>query len=162
MPVRRACGSCRRFGHCGRNLSHKAVVPPTQLGAFSQDQLVEDVRQLAEIIENTRSDDSIRRVCRIAFPRRLQRLLEGIPAEWMARDEFVPSLGRGRAACRTGPAPGAPAGGKTQFALSAESCYTCGITSRSDARANGVARAVSSIDLKRARQLTLAWRLVLF
>jgi hypothetical protein len=70
VPVRRAFGSCRQSGHCGRNLSHKAVVPPIQLGAFSQYQLIEDVRQLAEIIEKTHSDAYIRRVGRIALSRR--------------------------------------------------------------------------------------------
>jgi hypothetical protein len=69
--------------------AQEAVVPTTRPGAFSQEQLVEDARQLAEIIENAHPDPYIRGGGKIAFRRRLQRLLEAIPAEGMTRDEFV-------------------------------------------------------------------------
>ncbi|MGD2148931.1 MAG: hypothetical protein PVH41_19720 [Anaerolineae bacterium] len=66
-----------------------AVVPMTRPEAYSQEQLIEDARQLAEIIENAHPDPYIRGGGRIAFHRRLQRLLEAIPPEGMTRDEFV-------------------------------------------------------------------------
>ena len=65
------------------------LAPTARPGAFSQQQLIEDARQLAEIIENTHPDPYIRGGGRIAFYRRLQRLLEAIPAEGMTRDEFI-------------------------------------------------------------------------
>jgi hypothetical protein len=66
-----------------------AVVLATRPGAFSQEQLIEDARQLAEIIESTHPDPYIRGGGKVAFRRRLQRLLEAIPPEGMTRDEFV-------------------------------------------------------------------------
>jgi len=48
-------------------------------GAFSREQLIEDARQLAEVIESVHPDPYIRGGGRIAFHRRLQRLLEAIP-----------------------------------------------------------------------------------
>ena len=67
----------------------EAVVPTTRPGAFGQEHLIEDARQLAEIIETTHPDPYIRGGGRIAFHRRLQRLLEAIPPEGMTRDEFL-------------------------------------------------------------------------
>ncbi len=67
----------------------EAIVPTTRPGAFSQEQLIEDARQLADIIEDTHPDPYIRGGGMIAFHRRLQRLLEAIPAEGMTRGEFV-------------------------------------------------------------------------
>jgi predicted small lipoprotein YifL len=66
-----------------------AVVPTTRLGAFSQEHLIEDAWQLAEILESAHPDPYLRGGGRIAFHRRLQRLLEAIPAEGMTRDEFI-------------------------------------------------------------------------
>jgi hypothetical protein len=66
-----------------------ALVPTTRPGAFSQEELIEDARQLVEIIESNHPDPYIRGGGKIAFHRRLQRLLEAIPAEGMTRDEFV-------------------------------------------------------------------------
>ena len=66
-----------------------AVIATTQPGVFTREQLIEDARQLAQIIEDAHPDPYIRGGGRIAFHRRLQRLLDAIPAEGMTRDEFV-------------------------------------------------------------------------
>jgi hypothetical protein len=58
-------------------------------GAFSRVQLVEDVRQLAHLLETAHVDPYIRGGGKIAFHRRFQRLLEAIPAKGLTRDEFV-------------------------------------------------------------------------
>jgi hypothetical protein len=66
-----------------------AVVPTTQSGEFSREQLIEDAWQLAETIESVHPDPYIRGGGKIAFRRRLQRLLDAIPAEGMSSDEFL-------------------------------------------------------------------------
>jgi hypothetical protein len=71
------------------NPAAAAVVPTTRPGAYSQEQLIADARQLAEIIENAHPDPYVRGGGKIAFRRRLQRLLEAIPTEGMTRDEFL-------------------------------------------------------------------------
>jgi hypothetical protein len=63
--------------------------PATRPGCFSRDALIEDARQLADILENTHPDPYIRGGGKIAFHRRLHQLLTAIPAEGMTRDEFV-------------------------------------------------------------------------
>ena len=60
----------------------------TRFGAFSREQLIEDARQLADILESTHPDPYINGGGRIAFHRRLHRLLNAIPEEGMTRDEF--------------------------------------------------------------------------
>ena len=57
-------------------------------GAFSRAQLIEDTRQLAEILESAHPDPYINGGGRIAFHRRLHRVLNAIPDEGMTRDEF--------------------------------------------------------------------------
>ena len=71
------------------NPTATTVVQRTHPGAYTQEQLIEDARQLAEIIENTHPDPYIRGGGRIAFHRRLQRFLEVIPPEGMTRGEFI-------------------------------------------------------------------------
>ena len=63
------------------------VTPKTKPGVFSQEQLIEDAQQLAAIIENTHPDPYIRGGGKIAFHRRLQRLLEAIPKEGMLKED---------------------------------------------------------------------------
>jgi hypothetical protein len=63
--------------------------PATRPGCFSREQLIEDARQLAHILESTHPDPYIRGGGKIAFHRRLHQLLNTIPEEGMTRDEFV-------------------------------------------------------------------------
>ena len=65
------------------------AAPTTRPGYFSPDQLIEDARQLAEAIESAHPDPYIRGGGKIAFHRRLQRLLNAIPAQGMTREEFI-------------------------------------------------------------------------
>jgi hypothetical protein len=60
----------------------------TRPGAFSRQQLMEDTRELARIIEDTHPDPYTSGGGRIAFHRRLHRVLNAIPDEGMAREEF--------------------------------------------------------------------------
>jgi len=69
-----------------------SATPSTKPGYFSRDALIEDARQLAHIIENTHPDPYIRGGGKIAFHRRLQRLLNAIPEEGMTRDAFIQLL----------------------------------------------------------------------
>ena len=64
-------------------------VATTNVGPFSREYLIDDSRQLAGIIEKVHPDPYIRGGGKIAFHRRLQRLLEAIPTEGMTRDEFL-------------------------------------------------------------------------
>jgi hypothetical protein len=66
-----------------------SAAPTTRLDDFSRDQLIEDARQLADILESVHPDPYIRGGGKIAFHRRLHRLLNAIPEEGMTRDEFV-------------------------------------------------------------------------
>jgi len=65
------------------------ATPTTRPGYFSRDELIEDARQLAQLLESAHPDPYIRGGGRIAFHRRLQRLLNAIPEGGMTRDEFV-------------------------------------------------------------------------
>jgi hypothetical protein len=62
--------------------------PTTRRGYFSREQLIEDVRQLADSLESAHPDPYIRGGGRIAFHRRLQQLLNAIPEGGMTREEF--------------------------------------------------------------------------
>ena len=66
-----------------------ATSPTTTPGNLSWEALIEDVRQLAGMIENTHPDPYILGGGKIAFHRRLHHLLNAIPAEGMTRDEFI-------------------------------------------------------------------------
>ena len=55
-------------------------------GAFSREQLIADARQLADILESAHPDPYINGGGRIAFHRRLHRVLNAIPEEGMTRD----------------------------------------------------------------------------
>jgi hypothetical protein len=69
--------------------SGTTATPTTRPGYFSRDELIEDARQLADILESTHPDPYIRGGGKIAFHRRLRQLLNAIPEEGMTRDEFV-------------------------------------------------------------------------
>jgi hypothetical protein len=60
----------------------------TRPGALSREQLLQDARQLARIIEDTHPDPYLNGGGRLAFHRRLHRVLNAIPDEGMTRDEF--------------------------------------------------------------------------
>jgi hypothetical protein len=63
--------------------------PATCSGCFSRDALIEDIRELADILESTHPDPYIRGGGKIAFHRRLRQFLNAIPEEGMTRDEFL-------------------------------------------------------------------------
>jgi hypothetical protein len=56
---------------------------------FSQEELVRDAEQLADIIERTHPDPYIRSGGKIAFHRNFQRVLDSIPKEGLSSDEFA-------------------------------------------------------------------------
>jgi len=60
----------------------------TKPGAFPREQLIEDTRELAGIIEATHPDPYSGGGGRIAFHRRLHQALNAIPDEGMTKDEF--------------------------------------------------------------------------
>ena len=57
-------------------------------GAFTRQQLVEDARELARILEDTHPDPYTSGGGRLAFHRRLHQALNAIPDEGMTKDEF--------------------------------------------------------------------------
>jgi hypothetical protein len=63
--------------------------PTTRPGYFNWEQLIDDARELADAIESAHPDPYINGGSKIAFHRRLQRLLEAIPEDGIAREEFV-------------------------------------------------------------------------
>ena len=65
------------------------VATDVHAGAYSQDQLIEDARQLAKIIEDTHPDPFVHCGGRIAFHRTLQDVLNSIPEEGTTLDRFV-------------------------------------------------------------------------
>ena len=69
-----------------RNPKRRSATPKP--GAFSREQLIADTRQLADILESAHPDPYINGGGRIAFHRRLHRVLNAIPEEGMTRDEF--------------------------------------------------------------------------
>ncbi len=56
---------------------------------FTREQLIDDAQQLAEIIANVHPDPYFRGGGRIAYYRRLHRILEAIPTEGLTREQFV-------------------------------------------------------------------------
>ena len=65
------------------------VVPIVRAATYSRGALIEDVRQLARVIEETHPDPFVQCGGRIVFYRALQDVLESIPEEGMTRDEFI-------------------------------------------------------------------------
>ena len=65
------------------------AAPTTRPGYYSRDDLIEDARQLADAIESAHPDPYTRGGGKIAFHRRLQRLLNAIPEGGMTREEFI-------------------------------------------------------------------------
>jgi len=82
------------FGACGCPAPPSATEPPgaaaatARPGVFSRAELTEDARQLANILEASHPDPYINGGGRIAFHRRLRRVLNAIPGEGMTSDEF--------------------------------------------------------------------------
>lgn len=66
----------------------KIAMPQTATDKFDHDSLVADVRQLADMIENIHPDPYINGGGKVAFHRRLQSTLAGIPADGMTRVDF--------------------------------------------------------------------------
>ena len=56
---------------------------------YSREELIEDARQLAQVVEATHPDPFVQCGGRIVFHRALQDVLESIPDEGMTRDEFI-------------------------------------------------------------------------
>ncbi len=69
--------------------SSQTAAPATRPGAFTRQQLLEDARELARIIEDTHPDPYSGGGGRMAFHRRLHQALNAIPDEGMTRDEFL-------------------------------------------------------------------------
>jgi hypothetical protein len=70
-------------------LPQPTATPTTRPGYFSREQLIEDARQLADSLESAHPDPYSHGGGRIAFHRRLQRLLNAIPEGGMTREEFI-------------------------------------------------------------------------
>jgi len=66
----------------------KIAMPQTTTDKFDHDSLVADVRQLADMIENIHPDPYINGGGKVAFHRRLQSTLAGIPADGMSLVDF--------------------------------------------------------------------------
>ena len=79
---------------CGRPAPPASAERPAAAGAasrpgvFTRAQLLEDARQLARILEDSHPDPYYNGGGRIAFHRRLHRVLNAIPENGMTRDEF--------------------------------------------------------------------------
>jgi hypothetical protein len=67
---------------------HPQAAIATRPGAISRMQLIEDARQLARTIEDTHPEPYQAGGGRMAFHRRLHRVLNAIPDEGMTKDEF--------------------------------------------------------------------------
>jgi hypothetical protein len=65
------------------------AVSTTRPGYLSRDKLIEDARLLAQVIENSHPDPYTRGGGKIAYHRRLHRLLTTIPEEGLTKDEFI-------------------------------------------------------------------------
>lgn len=67
-------------------------VSHAQQNVIERNQLIEDVRQLADILESTHPDPYSHGGGRIAFHRRLHEVLRSIPRDGMTRDEYIELL----------------------------------------------------------------------
>ena len=65
------------------------IVVPALSATYPRDQLIEDVRQLAAIIETSHPDPFLRCGGRIAFYRIVDATLNAIPKEGMTKEDFV-------------------------------------------------------------------------
>jgi hypothetical protein len=110
-------------------------------GCFSRDELIQDAKQLADILESTHPDPYIRGGGKIAFHRRLHQLLNAIPEEGMTRDEFVRVLRPFVAAVGDGHTniwpvyvvnTGAPGGVPLLFDVVEQSLYVAGVPHEED------------------------------
>ncbi len=66
----------------------RQAIAATKSGAFTRQQLLEDARELARIIEDTHPDPYTAGGGRIAFHRRLHQALNAIPDAGLTKDEF--------------------------------------------------------------------------
>jgi len=100
---------------------------------FPRDELIEDARQLAAIIEESHPDPVLRCGGRIAFYRALQDALEAIPEEGMSKEGFfAPSLQRSvtptrRSGVATVLATSIRAGSPLRFGIVEPSLYVTGM-----------------------------------
>ena len=95
-PARRSTGRIRHSGRA-RCVACLLAAAALLLGVahmsaaqiFTQDQLIEDARQLAQIIETSHPDPFLRCGGRIEFYRIFHGILNSIPEEGATKDEFV-------------------------------------------------------------------------
>jgi hypothetical protein len=115
--------------------------PATRPGYFSRERLIEDARQLADILESTHPDPYIRGGGKIAFHRRLHQLLNAIPEEGMTRGEFVRLLSPFIAAVGDGHteiwygyqvSDSYPGGVPLRFGIVEQSLYVSGVPEEED------------------------------
>jgi hypothetical protein len=117
------------------------AAPTTRPGCFSREELIEDARELAHILESTHPDPYIRGGGKIAFRRRLHQLLNAIPEDGMTRDEFVRLLRPFIAAVGDGHtviwydyrvSDRAPGGVPLRFDIVEQSLYVAGVPHEED------------------------------
>lgn len=77
------------IGAAGGAVAALALTVATSVGqVFSRDELIEDARALASIIEDAHPDPYVRGGGKVAFHRRLHTLLESVPEEGMTAEAF--------------------------------------------------------------------------
>lgn len=77
------------IGAAGGTVAALALTVAVSVGqVFSRDELIEDARTLASIIEDAHPDPYIRGGGKVAFHRRLHAVMKTIPGEGMTREEF--------------------------------------------------------------------------
>jgi hypothetical protein len=117
------------------------AAPTTRPGYFSREELIEDAREMADILESTHPDPYIRGGGKIAFHRRLHHLLNSIPEDGMRRDAFVRLLrpfiaavgdGHTRIGYDYGVNERAPGGVPLRFDIVEESLYVAGVPHEED------------------------------
>jgi len=136
----------------GRALTLTATVVAILLASatmalgFTRDELIEDARQLAAIIEEAHPDPFLRCGGRIAFYRALQDVLEAIPEEGMSRDAFlrlirplVATVGDSHTAIWDSYTVSStkPGGIPLRFGVVGQSLYVAGVNRTSDRRLFG-------------------------
>ena len=118
----------------------------SQARIYSQEELIEDARQLAEIIESTHPDPYINGGGKIAFHRRLHLVLNAIPEEGMTRDEFmrilrpfVAAVGDAHTEIWTNYQVGTrkPGGIPLRFGIVGESLYVSGVPREEQSEVEG-------------------------
>ncbi|MDH4270517.1 MAG: S41 family peptidase [Candidatus Aminicenantes bacterium] len=67
----------------------QAAPKPAAAGLFSKQQLIEDSRELLSYLENIHPDPYLYSGGKVAFHRRFQDMLQSIPPQGMAKDDFL-------------------------------------------------------------------------